>query len=471
MDSEIIFILNEEVVKTNLNSATVLLDFIRKVKHLIGTKEVCKEGDCGACAVLIGTLTENGMIYKSVNSCIFPLQNVNGKHIVTIEGLKSEVLSPIQKSFADEGASQCGFCTPGFIVSTTDYFLNETKPDVNQAIDNIAGNICRCTGYNSIKKAVTNLIDEKYLKRDLSNNKIDELIKLNILPEYFSEIPNKINALKTNVQKQKITEYETVISGGTDLFVQQPDNLLKTKNIFTSEDEKFIYRDDDNILISANSTINDLKNSEVFNKYFPDLDNFYKLFASHLIRNTATIGGNIVNASPIGDSTILFLSLDTKLLLTSEKSVREISLRKFYKSYKTIDLNKNETIKQIKIEIPQNKILLSFEKVSKRTHLDIASVNTAMLISVENNKISSASLSAGGVAAIPLYLKETSEFLTGKEISNALVNEVIEIAKQEISPISDIRGSKEYKTLLLSQLIKAHFLKLFPGIITREVLQ
>lgn len=470
METEIKFILNEHVIHTNINSATVLLDFIRKEQHLTGTKEVCKEGDCGACAVLVGTLTENGMKYKSVNSCIFPLHNAAGKHIVTIEGLNNNELSPIQKSFADEGASQCGFCTPGFIVSTTNYFLNETSPDINEAINNIGGNVCRCTGYNSIKKAVANLIDTEYLNRNLEKDKIEELIEINILPGYFKSIPDKLKSLNIhNETNTTIEEKTNVIAGGTDLFVQKPYELLKSKNFFVTNKGK-IYNENDKILIDASVTINDLKNSDVINKYFPNLNNFYKLFASHLIRNTASIGGNIANASPIGDSTILFLSLNAELLLTSENGSRKISLRNFYKGYKKIDLQSNEVIKKIILDKPDENFHLNFEKVSKRTHLDIASVNTAIALTVENNIIKTASLSAGGVAPVPFHLGKSSTYLPGKEISNNLVIETIEIAMNEISPISDIRGSEEYKRLLLSQLIKAHFLKLFPEVISFEVL-
>ena len=471
MESYLEFILNNEIIGTKTNPANVLLDFIRKEKHLTGTKEVCKEGDCGACAVLVGTLTENGMVYKSVNSCILPLRNVAGKHIVTIEGLNNNELSPIQKSFADEGASQCGFCTPGFIVSTTNYFLNETKPNLAEAIDSIGGNVCRCTGYNSIKKAVGNLIDEKYLERDLSKNKIEELIRLNILPDYFTTIEERLKLLKDNNSVSEENNFENIVGGGTDLFVQKPDTLLKTKNRYVADNHKSIYQDNDKILISASGTINDLRNSEIFNNTFSGLDNFYNLFASHLIRNTATVGGNIVNASPIGDSSILFLTLNAKLQISSKEEKKEIHLRNFYKGYKNIALEKGEIVEQIILDIPNQKPLLNFEKVSKRKHLDIASVNTAIALTIDNNIIKSASISAGGVSPVPLYLKNTSEFLSGKTISNKTVLDAIEIMLTEISPISDIRGSKEYKTLLLSQLIKAHFIKLFPNQITFEVLK
>jgi xanthine dehydrogenase small subunit len=184
----------------------------------------------------------------------------------------------------------------------------------------------------------------------------------------------------------------------------------------------------------------------------------------------ATIAGNFVNASPIGDLTIFFLALDAQLVLFNGKKKREVALRKFYKGYKTIDKKPEEYIETIWFNLPAKEDLFNFEKVSKRTHLDIASVNSAISISLKKDKIVSAGLSAGGVGPIPLYLAKTSEFLDGKKLSEELIEAAIENAQKEISPISDARGSEEYKRLLLSQLIKAHFITLFPHLQVEKLL-
>ena len=160
MTENITFILNNDLVSVKIDPAIVLLDFIRKQKHLTGTKEGCKEGDCGACTVLVGNLINDKLEYHSVNSCLLPLGNINNTHIVTIEGLNSKNLSHIQTEFIKEGASQCGFCTPGFIVSLTGYLINNQTYEIDKALNSIAGNICRCTGYTSIKRSVNDVLNK-----------------------------------------------------------------------------------------------------------------------------------------------------------------------------------------------------------------------------------------------------------------------------------------------------------------------
>jgi xanthine dehydrogenase small subunit len=467
METEITFILNNQIIQTKLNPATVLLDFIRQNKKLTGTKEVCKEGDCGACAVLLGEYRDGTIKYKTINSCLYPIQKVNYKHIVTIEGLNQEKLSPIQESIADQGASQCGFCTPGFIISFTGYLLNSTKFDEDEAINSIAGNICRCTGYQSIKRSLNNVISKD---ADIT---VDVLIRKRIIPSYFKEIEEKIKNLVDDVKIEvdNINDEVQYISGGTDLFVQKPDELLNT-NVRIIEDliESRIGIHENRVIISGSATVEELQNFIDTHKINLKLEKLFKLFASLPIRNSATLAGNIINASPIADLTIVLLSLNAQLqLLNAKGEKRIIALNKFYSGYKSLNKNADEIIEEISFDLPVKNSLFNFEKVSKRTHLDIASVNTAISLIIDENKIISASISAGGVSPIPLYLEKTSEFLINSNISKEVLLKTIKIALKEISPISDIRGSAEYKSLLLSQLLKVHFLELFPEIITSEV--
>jgi xanthine dehydrogenase small subunit len=222
--------------------------------------------------------------------------------------------------------------------------------------------------------------------------------------------------------------------------------------------------------VGASATVTDILSSPIFQTYFPELKRFIKLVSSTPIRNMATIGGNFVNASPIGDMTIFFLALDAQLVLSDGHTQRVLPLRSFYKGYKQLEKAPEEFIKTIFFEL-EEACLFSFEKVSKRTHLDIASVNTAMRIKVENETIVSANISAGGVGPIPMYLQKTSAYLTGKEFTEETVLSAIEMAQSEIAPISDVRGSEQYKRLLLSQLIKAHFSQLFPSLSIEKLLQ
>lgn len=469
MEQKINFILNNTNISDILNPAMTLLDYIRIDAGLKGTKEGCREGDCGACTVLIGELVEGKLKYKSANSCLLPIGNINGCHVVTIEGLNDESLTPVQHEFNEEGASQCGFCTPGFVNSLTGYVIENNTLNKVDAKNAIAGNICRCTGYASITRSTDNLIDKiNKLKID-NSERIESLISAKIIPQYFSTIELRLKELES---KNNSVDKNTIrIGGGTDLFVQKPDTVLNTSVSFIKDLQLTeICILDDYIQVGSGVTIEQFKNSEIIKDNFPSLFNQLELFASLPIRNSATIGGNIVNASPIGDSTAIFIALDSTLIISSVANKREVKLNEFYKGYKNIDLVEDEYVEKILFKLPSDSTKFNFEKVSKREYLDIASVNTAMKIDSKDGIIKSVHLSAGGVSPIPLFLKRTSEFLTDKVVGTKTLLEAIKTIETEISPISDIRGSADYKARLLTQLFKAHFIKLFPDLIVVEEL-
>jgi xanthine dehydrogenase small subunit len=470
MQPNITLVLNHQKVETSLHPATTVLDYIRKHQHLTGTKEGCREGDCGACTVLVGALAGNNVEYQSANSCLMPLGQAEGKHIVTIEGLNSSELSVIQQSFVDEGGTQCGFCTPGFIVSLTGYLLTNDIYNFDDAVDSIGGNVCRCTGHTTIKRAVKSIIEKVSLVP--AQSKVTSLIKIGILPKYFEDIPKMLN----DVSKKKISiEYEQkadfLIGGGTDLFVQREADLLKSTVGFVSQKNggDRIWQEKNKIFVDAHSTVSDFGDSVIIQKHFPEMQKFIRLFGSLPIRNRATVGGNIVNASPIGDMTSILLALNSNLHLQSGSSEREVLLKDFFKGYKSLDKVDSEILTKISFDIPTQDSFFNYEKVSKRIHLDIASVNSAMQLKIDNGIITQANISAGGVAPIPLYLAEMQKSLLGKELSANRISEAIQTALSEIRPISDVRGSAEYKKLLLRQLLLAHFHKFSPQLIEEEL--
>lgn len=469
MKETIKFICNKKAISAEVHPATSLLDFIRQHEHLTGTKEGCREGDCGACTVLIGEPAGDEIVYKNVNSCLVPLGDVAYKHVVTIEGLNSDSLSPIQESFIDATATQCGFCTPGFIISLTSFMLNTRTFDFDNAVETVAGNICRCTGHISIKRAISKMLE--YINPEDSGNRIEYLIQNKFLPDYFRDIPARLKELEPVVEKVKISGKPAYnISGGTDLFVQKWEDLLKNEVSFiepVEDRDKIVLREKD-IIIKARTTVTEFKESEIIKKYFPVLNQKLNLFGSLPIRNRATLGGNIINASPIGDMVNILLALDAKLTFEKDGKSRELDLDKFYLGYKTLDKKENEILEEIAIPIPDEGAFFNYEKVSKRTYLDIASVNSSILISVKNNIITKVRISAGGVAPIPALLYKTAEYLSGKEINTAALLKAVEVSGQEVKPISDARGSAEYKKILLQQLLKTHFLTLFPDLISFE---
>ena len=467
------FILNSDIINTDVHPATSLLDFIRRNKNLKGTKEGCREGDCGACTVLIGEMNGNEIEYKNVNSCLVPIGDMNGKHVITIEGLNRSELTNFQKEMVNEGGTQCGFCTPGFIVSFSGYLLANKKYNIDDAIDFLGGNICRCTGHGTIKRAVTNSINFINSSPPVnSENKLKYLSRLNLIPEYIKNIPEILKSLNNEKKINPLKNYSEVISGGTDILVQRWDELLKKEIslIFKTGDKNNITLKNGECTIKATTTVSEIEESKELNKIIPGLKGFLKLFGSRPIKNRATLGGNISNASPIGDMTNIFLALNSKIILKREKTKREIFLKDYYKGYKTLDRKEGELISEIKFTVPGKNAKFNFEKVSKRTYLDIASVNSSILIEVKNGKIINTYISAGGIAPIPLYLKEASQYLIGKDLNKDSIKEAVSIAMQEISPISDARGSAEYKRLLLRQLIYAHFLELYPEMVRAEEL-
>ncbi|HNX65729.1 MAG TPA: FAD binding domain-containing protein [Bacteroidales bacterium] len=455
------FILNNKLVSTDQPSGSSLLDYIRYEAGLPGTKIGCREGDCGACTVLAGTLTGGVVRYKSVVSCLTPLANANGKHIVTIEGINTGKLSPVQQAFLDNAATQCGFCTPGFIMSLTGEALSEKQTTPESAVNAISGNICRCTGYKSIERAAETIAT--LLKNKEISDPVGWLVRQDYLPGYFLSIPQRLNNLE---KKPGVTESEVVVAGGTDLMVQKAEEIAE-KDILSFSDNaglKSITIEEGVLKIGAATTLNEIKCSEIVAGFVPGISPYLKLIASEPVRNMATVAGNIVNASPIGDFTIMLLALNAEIVTGGTEGTRIIPLNELYAGYKKLTLKKGEYLKTILVR--HRPSFFSFEKVSKRTHLDIASVNSAVCVDVIGEKIISCSLSAGGVAPVPLFLKKTGDSLTGVVASAENVTRAASVLQAEISPISDVRGSDKYKRLLLRQLFFAHMIKIFPDKLT-----
>ncbi|HQU93136.1 MAG TPA: FAD binding domain-containing protein [Pyrinomonadaceae bacterium] len=509
------FILNNQDFTTDLPSGMTVLDFVRYRQNLKGTKIGCREGDCGACTILVGELVDDRVRYRSMTSCLMPLANAAGKHIVTIEGINPAdgSLTPVQQAMVDENGTQCGFCTVGFVMSLTGHCVSSqsvSSPHVSKgstspfdaAISAIDGNICRCTGYKSIERAAR-LLSEPPASAGGRKGGTDS----SYVPPYFSDIPSRLKSLGTStlpvVQQtgRPLTQaVPTFVGGGTDTYVQKPEYFAdnESKHLFYNNDLRGIRDLGDYIEIGASTTVTDLLESPVMNAIFPDLYKHLKLISSTPIRNMATLAGNFVNASPIGDMTVWFLALDASVLISGGNasvnerasrapegtlpdgrvSAREMPLADFYLGYKHLAKSEDEIVTAIRFKKPFGDFRFNFEKVCKRTYLDIASVNTAialklydagppvpsvLLSEIEATKprIQTGHVSAGGVAPVPLYLRKTSAFLIDKEISEETIDLAAEIIQEEISPISDVRGSEDYKRLLLGQLFRAHFVELF----------
>lgn len=462
--------INQQILELQLPTGRVVLDVLRDTLDLKGTKEGCREGDCGACTVLIGRPENDRIVYDAVDSCLMPMGDCAGKQVVTIEGLNTADLSPLQRALVEEGAVQCGFCTPGLVMSMTAHLINATSADVGEAVMSVAGNICRCTGYSGIRRAiekVLNIVPPGLFSSNPSTpQRIAALIGSGFLPGYFAGVAAELKKIATPPQ-MPAEDAQALIAGGTDIYVQRGEDLQNhhVGLLADRSDLKKIQIREGICSIGAAVTVETLRRSEILREILPQLAASLELVSSTQIRNRATVAGNIINASPIGDLTIMLLALDAEIHLQSfdEKQRRSLPLRHFFTGYKTMQRHEEELVTALSFAIPPASARFSFEKVSKRTYLDIASVNSALLLDMHGDKIKTAHLSAGGVAPIPLYLTKTSAMLCGCSVTEETIVRTATSAVTEISPISDVRGSARYKKLLLGQLIRAQLNQfLFP---------
>ncbi|WP_035564180.1 FAD binding domain-containing protein [Hymenobacter sp. IS2118] len=502
------FYLNDQPIRTGEAPASTLLDFVRYHEHLKGTKIGCREGDCGACTVLVGELAPDGLTvnYQSMTSCLTPLGNAHGKHVATVEGINAAAgqLTPVQQAIVDEGGSQCGFCTVGFVMSLTGHSLSEKPATEKNTIAAIDGNICRCTGYKSLERAAARLTAE--LADRPNANALAWLSEKQFVPAYFAGIPAQLAKLRPETNAAAASSAASAAStttahanggstvstspnghcqsqnghdspaahpfahpllgGGTDLLVQRLEELREqpVRLVFDQSGRRGIRQEaGGRVVLGAATTASHLLESELMRGLIPQLPQYLKLVSSTPIRNMGTVAGNFINGSPIGDLTIMFLALGASITLANPAGgTRELALPDLYLDYKKLAKTPEEQVTEISFPTPLPGDFFHFEKVSKRTHLDIASVNSAAWLRVENGLIQQARISAGGVGPVPLYLARTSAFVVGRELTADTVLAANAVMQAEISPISDVRGTADYKRLLLRQLLWAHFLQFAP---------
>ena len=279
------FILNNKSIQTELPPGMVMLDFIRSEQHLKGTKIGCREGDCGACTVLVGEWKNGHVFYQSMTSCLMPLGNAHGKHIVTVEGINMDQLNPVQQAIVDEGGTQCGFCTVGFVMSLVGFCLSEKNPDFENALASIDGNICRCTGYKSLERAA-HLIVEK-VKEKSKKDSIVWLVNNNFLPSYFLEIESQLKQFTPSISENKNL---IRVGGGTDLYVQKKESMehASIDFMFDKPALKGIVQTGNKITIGAAATVEDMRSSELMLGIFSQLK-IYIALQRNTVLNTSSI--------------------------------------------------------------------------------------------------------------------------------------------------------------------------------------
>ncbi len=435
---------------------TTLLNWLRQ-KGLTGSKEGCAEGECGACAVLLLRPDTEGSRLESVNGCLLPVASLEGQEVWTVEGLaQNKKLHDVQQAML-QGGSQCGYCTPGFIVSmTAEYYRKDRK---GFDIEALSGNLCRCTGYRPIKDAADSLgkppTDDIFVQR---------------LQQPVSELESCSHTHHTNAFYRPINLSELLdlldknpkaklIAGGTDWVIEVNQRFSRNSvqiAIDNIPELKTLRFENEFIEIGAGLTLSELE-YQLGNK-IPLLHEWFPLFASKLIRNRATLGGNIVTASPIGDSPPVLLALDAGLILISSKGEREIQLKDFFKGYRQTALQEGEVIKALRIPFPLAP-QARFYKVAKRRMDDISTVAAGFALELSNNTVKTIKIGLGGVAATPVRAYKTEDAIIGKPWTLETIQTAKEVIASEFKPIDDFRGSAAYRLAMLENLLEKFFIE------------
>ena len=442
-----ILVNGKNVEVNNVQYDISLLNWLRDYIKLTGTKEGCAEGDCGACSVII---EENGSgNLRPINSCLVRLGQVIGASVTTIEGLGSDK-NPhsLQIAFAKEHASQCGYCTPGFIISGVS-LLNSNKKITDDTINEaISGNLCRCTGYSPIIKAIKSLANQRVtLKRFDRIHKQKKIHFGNVT--YFR--PVNLKELKNYLNKINNFQY---LAGGTDFNLQRPIINTKESNLICLSDIKelnSIKHLKDKIVLGGAVTIENFMESIRSN--IPEIIEILQRFGSPQIRNQGTIGGNLCTSSPIGDIAPILLIFNTNLNLFGRNGTRKVNIKNFFRGYRKNILKKDEIISSIEIPYANKKNKIFSWKLSKRYDQDISTVSLAINIQMQNNIIKELHIAAGGVAATPILLEKLSKLMLEKKLDEA-VGFAIDNLENYIQPISDLRGSSHYRLEAIKGLLR-----------------
>jgi xanthine dehydrogenase molybdopterin binding subunit/xanthine dehydrogenase small subunit len=482
--SAIEFRLNGQAVRIDSVSPNLtLLEWLRST-GLTGSKEGCAEGDCGACSVAIVDRDARGKrCYRSINSCLVPLPLMAGRDIVTVEGVANcnhgaaspcgdgprsdtaarlQQLHPVQQAMVENFGSQCGYCTPGFVMSLFEGYYRRDLKTAAQLDEQLCGNLCRCTGYRPIRDAAADALAQRdgpdAFDAQLKSAKARlKAARYNFAGETFLR-PTSLEKLFRAMADQPTAR---LIAGATDLGLEISKRFHKFPALISIEavaELSEIHSTETEWRIGAATTLTKL--DDLLSGEFPELREMLSVFGSRQIRNRATIGGNLATASPIGDSAPVLLALDAKVMLASAAGERILPLDEFFVAYRKTALQPGEILKAIVIPrfAAGVRTHRKFYKVSKRREMDISTVAACFAVEItEGGTITKARLAYGGVAAMPVRARATEHALIGKRWTAATAEEVLPILEKEFTPISDVRGSAIYRQQMINTLLRRFF--------------
>lgn len=436
-----------------------LSDLLRYEMQLTGTKIVCAEGDCGACTVMLQRPMQSGDAFQSLNSCISTAFLLDGCQIVTVEGLANgNKLTEVQDAMVRNFGGQCGFCTPGFVMSITNMYEHKKNPTEQNVKNYLTGNLCRCTGYSPIIHAAL----------DVDTKKLTPLCKKHDFKKLFSEIsadlqrPIKMTyenlefyaptTLHDASEYKKQNPQTRIFSGATDIGVQVNKGKSAGQKLMSLHLIKELYdltQDGEWIKVGARVSLDTLHKFTADKA--PEFSEFLHIFASPQIKSAATLIGNVANGSPIGDTTPYLLTADAVVGLISAAGTREVPLADFIKGYKSFDMRDDEFITQIKFKTLSNQKIAIY-KVSQRRDLDISCVNSSFVFRVEKNKVAEARIALGGVGPKTIRLTSVEAALKGQTVDQNLIDSTRALIEKNIAPISDVRGSAEFRKQICQDL-------------------
>jgi xanthine dehydrogenase small subunit len=451
------FTLNGEPVQVaDASPNTTLLQWLR-AEHLTGTKEGCAEGDCGACTVvMLDDRAPGGAIYRAINSCLLLLPMVHGRVVWTVEGIGStSEPHPVQQAMVDTMGSQCGYCTPGFVMSLFEACYREDMEKPWQLDDQLCGNLCRCTGYRPIREAGNRTAgtapDDRFKAALKVPPSRPEHLEHSADGELFVapvSLDEATSALREHPEAR-------LVCGATDVGLDVTKKHVRFPVLVSTEhiaELRGIEDTADSWSIGASTWLTDLEHWA--KDALPVLHRMLRYFGARQIKHRASIGGNLCNASPIGDIAPVLLALDATMVIASSSGARRVPIDDFFLGYRQTALQPGELLARISIPKPPAHSLLGAFKVSRRRELDISAVSAGMHIQMsKDGTIAFARLGYGGVAATPARAHKAEKALIGRPWTERTAEQVGAFLDEDFTPMNDHRGSAEYRKTLVRNLL------------------